>query len=54
MTVRRNSLTTILPLVEEGLLNRDEVDDVDLARLQAALADLHMAMATPDKNPNRW
>lgn len=47
-SVRRVSLATILSLVEDELLNHDGVDEVDLASLQSALADLHTAMSAPD------
>jgi single-strand DNA-binding protein len=50
VTVRRDSLATILPLVEEGLLEHD--DDLDLTKLQAALADLQTAMATHHNDTN--
>jgi integrase len=50
VTVRRDSLATILPLVEEGLLEHD--DDLDLTKLQAALADLQTAMATHHNDAN--
>jgi integrase len=52
VTVRRHSLATILQLVEDGLLTHEHVDDLDLAELQDALADLHTAMATPDNDTN--
>jgi integrase len=52
VTVRRQSLATILQLVEDGLLTHEDVDDLDLPELQDALADLHAAMATPDKDTN--
>jgi hypothetical protein len=41
VTVRRHSLATILHLVEDGLLKHEDVNDLDLAELEAALADLY-------------
>lgn len=52
VTVRRDSLATILQLIEDGLLKHDDADREILAKLQAALADLHTAIATPDNEPN--
>jgi hypothetical protein len=52
VTVRRNSLTAILKLAEDGLLKYDHVDDLDLTELQAALMDLHTAMANHGNDPN--
>jgi len=50
VTVRRESLATILPLVEDGLRKHGDMDDIDLTELEAALADLHMAMSRhPDE-----
>jgi integrase len=45
VTVRRESLAAILPLVEDGLLKHDNADDIDLTELETALADLHAAMS---------
>ncbi len=52
MTVRRDSLAAILKLVEEGLLTHDDADDLDLTELQAALTELHTAMASLDNATN--
>lgn len=46
----RDSIATILPLVEDGLFKHD--DEPDLTELQAALADLHTAMATHHNDAN--
>ena len=46
--VRRDSLAAILPLVEEGL-TRGGSDDVGLADLQEALADLCAALSASDR-----
>ena len=51
-TVRRESLATILPLVEDGLLKHDNADDIDLTELEAALADLHTAMSRHHNETN--
>jgi integrase len=52
VTVRRDSLAAILKVVEDGLLTHDDTDDVDLTELQAALTDLHTAMARHGNDPN--
>jgi integrase len=52
VTVQRDSLATILPFVEDGLLKRDDVGETALNELHAALADLHMAIATHDNERN--
>lgn len=52
VTVRRDSLATILKLVEDGLLTHTDADDLDLTELQAALAELHTAMASHGIDPN--
>jgi integrase len=46
VSVRRGSLAAILPLVEGGL-TRGDVDEVALAELQAAFADLRTALSAP-------
>jgi hypothetical protein len=51
VTVRRESLAAILPLVERGLLNRDD-SELDVAELEAALTDLRTAIAGPEGTPN--
>ena len=50
-TVRRDSLAAILKLVEDGLLTHNDAD-LDLTKLQAALTELHTAMATHSNDPN--
>lgn len=50
VTVRRESLAAILPLVEDGLLTHDDRDEIDVAGLTAALADLRTALSEPDDN----
>jgi hypothetical protein len=52
VTVRRDSLAAILKLVEDGLLTHNDADDLDLTELQAALTELHTAMATHNNDPN--
>lgn len=52
VTVRRDSLAAILKLVEDGLLTHDDADDLDLTELQAALTELHTAMAADCDDPN--
>jgi site-specific recombinase XerD len=47
VTVRRDSLAAILPLVEDQLLT----DDIDMTKLESALADLHTALSVPDTEP---
>jgi hypothetical protein len=42
--IRRSSIAAILPLVEDGL-TRGDVDEVALAELQAAFADLRTALS---------
>ena len=48
VTVQRESLAAILPLVEDGLLTHDRRDEIDVAGLTAALADLRTALSEPD------
>jgi hypothetical protein len=50
VTVSRDALVLVLQVVEAGLLNLDM--DPDLAQFQAALTNLHTAMATPDNDAN--
>jgi integrase len=50
VTVSRDALVLLLQVVEAGLLNLDM--DPDLAQFQAALTNLHTAMATPDNDAN--
>jgi len=52
VTLRRASLATILPLVEDGLLKHSDADDIDLTELEAALDDLHTAMSQHDDETN--
>jgi integrase len=50
VTVRRDSLVAILPLVEDGLLTHDSSDEIDMEELKAALADLRSALSEPIDN----
>jgi hypothetical protein len=50
VTVRREPLAAILPLVEDGLLTQNRSDEIDVAALTAALADLRTALSEPDDN----
>src|SRR5690606_27689652 len=52
LSVRRESLATILPFVENGL-GRGELDDDGLERLQKALTDLHSSLAEPIEEARR-
>jgi hypothetical protein len=51
VTVRRDSLAAILPLVEDQLLTDGGNDDIDMTELESALADLHTALSVPDTEP---